>query len=356
LIERSERGVFASISFPVFLQPGPPGQVLLPSKCVPAVWPQTIEVDMMTNRPQQDLLREEAERLISARDADPYNRSVRENLAEVLFKLLDQHPVGTVPRSRHLLQLIAGTFPTPTMVAAYFENLERLLERERRQFFPGQVILGLGSGRCGSTSLSAMLAAVTGSCATHENPPLIAWNPESEQLDFHMRRFRLLTRYFPLVFDSAHWWLRAIDRFFADFPDGKAIGLYRDNKACAQSFARVKGEGLGSSNHWIAPGNGIWSANNWDPTYPTFSLPEDADLDPDAARAQLILRYVEEYNDALFALRERLPDKVMLVRTEELALPAIHEEIFEFIGFRAELPPLVFNAGTTDDGALSLQL
>jgi hypothetical protein len=311
---------------------------------------------MATNPPQHDLLAEEAQQWIRARDVDPYDRSVRENLAAVLFKLLDKYPVGTVARSRHLLQLISGTFPTPTMAAAYFENLERLFERQPRQPFPGQVILGMGSGRCGSTSLSAMLAAIKGSCATHENPPLISWNPDNEQLNFHMRRLKLLAKYFPLVFDAAHWWLRAIDRFMTEFPNGKAIGLYRDTKSCAQSFARVKGQGLGSTNHWVAPGNGIWRANHWDPTYPTYRVPENADQDPDAARAQLIVRYVEEYNDELFGVCDRLPDKVMLIRTEELALPAVHEELFEFIGFRADIPRLVFNAGTTDDGAQTFHL
>jgi hypothetical protein len=73
----------------------------------------------------------------------------------------------------------------------------------------------------------------------------------------------------------------------------------------------VKGQGLGSTNHWVAPGNGIWRANHWDPTYPTYPVPENADQDPDAARAQLIVRYVEEYNNELLALRERLPEKVV---------------------------------------------
>jgi len=107
---------------------------------------------------------------------------------------------------------------------------------------PGQIVLGLGSGRCGSTSLSALLGAIEGSCATHENPPLIYWRPEKAQLDFHMRRFKLLSEFFPLVFDASHWWLRAIDRFFTDFPNGKAIGLHRYSQTCAVLCAR-KGTG-----------------------------------------------------------------------------------------------------------------
>jgi len=161
----------------------------------------------------------------------------------------------------------------------------------------------------------------------------------------------LLAEFFPLVFDASHWWLRAIDRFFLEFPNGKVMGLHRDPQTCAHSFARVKGRGRGSFNHWVPPINGVWRTNFWDPTYPTYSLPKNAAEDPDAARAQLIVRYVEEYNNELFALHERLPEKVMLIPTEELALPAVQEKLFDFVGLRGSTPRLRLNAGTIDDGA-----
>jgi hypothetical protein len=312
---------------------------------------------MPASQPQVEQLAEQAQRWIGLRDFDPYDRSAREKLAEVLFKLYnDQYPVGTIDRGRLILQLLADSFATPTLVAAYFENLERLFEGKPRQPSPGQVILGLGSGRCGSTSLTGILATIEGSCATHENPPLIYWSPEKEQLQFHIRRFKFLAEFYPLLFDASHWWLKALDRFFAELPDGKAIGLHRDVKTCAQSFVRFKGQKWGSFNHWTPPANGIWRANFWDPTYPTYSLPKDANEDPDAARMRLIVRYIEQYNNELFAIGERLREKVMLVRTEELALPPVQEKIFEFVGFRGSVSRLVLNVGTGNDGADAYRL
>jgi len=305
---------------------------------------------METIQPEFKPLVEQQQRWERARDLDPYDRRAREKLAVVQFKLFwDRHPVGTVARSRLILLLISRSFPTPTLATAYFENLDRMLGMRPRLQTPGQIVLGLGSGRCGSTSLSALLGAIEGSCATHENPPLIYWRPEKAQLDFHMRRFKLLSEFFPLVFDASHWWLRAIDRFFTEFPNGKAIGLHRDTQTCAQSFARVKGQGRGSINHWVAPGNGVWCTNYWDPTYPTYPLPKTARADPDTARAQLIERYIQEYNTKLFALRDRLPGNVMLIPTEELALPVVQEKMFDFVGLRGTARPLMLNAGTVDD-------
>jgi hypothetical protein len=63
----------------------------------------------------------------------------------------------------------------------------------------------------------------------------------------------------------------------------------------------------------------------------------------------LIERYVQEYSNKLFALRDRLPGKVMLIPTEELALPAVQEKMFDFIGLRGTARPLMLNAGTVDD-------
>jgi hypothetical protein len=306
---------------------------------------------------EMDRLIDEARQWERVRDHDPYNQLARENLAELLYRIFYQgYELGSIDQSRQILMHISASFPTPTMSAAYFQNLERLLERGRRQLFPGQIILGLGAGRCGSTTLSHMLATFDGSCATHENPPLIYCNPKKEQLEFHFRRFRLLTKFFTLVFDASHWWLWAIDHFFKEFPEGKAIGLYRDTRGCVQSFARVKGQGTGAFNHWVASGNGVWCANNWDPTYPTYETPENASDDPDAARALLMTRYVEEYNHKLFALANRNPRKVMLIRTEELADPGVQEDMFEFIGQRAKLPSMLLNRGTLEDGAETLRL
>jgi hypothetical protein len=218
-----------------------------------------------------DRLIGEARQWERVRDKDPYNQPARENLAELLYRIFYQgYELGSIDQSKQILMHISASFPTPTMSAIYFQNLERILARRRRQLFPSQIVLGLGAGRCGSTTLSHMLASFHDSCATHENPPLIYCNPEKEQLEFHFRRFRLLAKFFTLVFDASHWWLWAIDRFFEEFPYGKAIGLYSDTQACVQSFARVKGQGKGALNHWVAPGNGIWCANNWDRTYPTY--------------------------------------------------------------------------------------
>jgi hypothetical protein len=305
------------------------------------------------------LVREEVEKLAelegrwkALRDFDPCDRGAREKLAAVQLELgSDDHAPGSAARGQQLLQILAEGFPIPKLQAAYFENLELLLAQKTRLPAPGQIVVGLGSGRCGSTSLAAIMANVEGSCSTHENPPLIYWPPEAEQLEFHFRRLDVLAQFYPLVFDASHWWLPALDDLFQRFPTAKAIGLHRDVESCVRSFMKIKGWSWGSLNHWVTPANGVWRANFWDPTYPTYPLPADADAQPDVVKQRLIARYVEEYNAALFALRSNLPGRIMLVRMEELNDPEIQNRMFDFVGLPGRVAQTALNVGSSHDGA-----
>jgi hypothetical protein len=79
-------------------------------------------------------------------------------------------------------------------------------------------------------------------------------------------------------------------------------------------------------------------------------VPEHAALDPDGVKLELIARYVQEYNDAMQALAQRFPTKVMLVHTESLDDETVQNVIFDFVGMRGTVARTRLNVGTTDDG------
>jgi hypothetical protein len=284
-------------------------------------------------------------------DYDPSDLTARERLAELMFDLRkNEEPLGTVSRSRVLLEIIEHSFPTPALTAAYFENLELLLKSSEVRPTPGQILLGLGTGRSGSTSLAAILATVEGSCSTHENPPLISWTPNPEELQFHVRRLKLLAQHFSLVADVSHWWLNALGDVFAQLPGTKTIGLFRNLESCTESFMKMKGFGRGSYNHWVPYGNGIWAAAQWDPAYPTYAVPKNATCDPDGAKYELIVRYAREYNERLQALAAVWPEQILLIRTEDLSKTAVQKTIYEFAGVRGLQTTAMLNVGTMADG------
>ena len=306
--------------------------------------------------PVRSLSRRFLDRLGSQRDAsdtsyDPYDRVALKAHTDELFHSRErEQPLGTIGRSQLLLQIIEAGYPTPTLEDAYFANLDVLLRGREKPGGRGRLAIGLGSGRSGSTTLAALLATAEGACSTHENPPVIFWEPDQAQIEFHMRRFRLLCEYYPLVADVSHWWLNALETFFQHFPDSRAVGLIRDTDDCARSFMRIKGYGRGSMNHWAAHGSGVWVANAWDPAYPSYAVPAYAGDDPDRAKLDVIRRYVLEYNEQLTALAQRLPDRVLLLRTDELSRPSVQKRLFDFLAVAGRTAKLKLNVRDVSDG------
>jgi hypothetical protein len=281
---------------------------------------------------------------------DPSDRAALEHFAEQSFDVHGKEELlGTVSRGRLILGIIEKGFPTQNLAMEYFRNLECWSKARRKREGCGQVVLGLGAGRCGSTSLTALLATVEDSCCTHENPPLIFWTPQQEQVQFHMKRLTILADYFSLVCDISHWWLNVLDGFFTYFPAGKIVGLIRDVDECARSFMRIRDYGWRSWNHWVPYNNGIWLAHHWDPTYPTYSVPSYSWINPDRAKYELIARYVREYNARLVALAEQNEARIMLVRTEELSEPATQRRIFSFVNVNGRVSNIKLNVRSVID-------
>jgi hypothetical protein len=298
--------------------------------------------------PADELWRE-----ISNRTA--YDREARARYGEIMYQARQREfPHGSVVRSRFLLHVMGSSFPTQMLIDAYFENLRALFSNHPRQDRPGKVVLGTGAGRCGSTTLAAAFAGLRDACSTHENPPKIYWEPREEQVRFHMDRLRLLTQYCAIVFDAAHWWTRVLDRFFAEFPGGKVVGLVRETDSCVRSFLKFQGRGQGSTNHWAPPHNELWQTTAWDPTYPCYPVPPEVMPGTDesyATKVAMVTRYVSEYNQSLRSLVETDPRRILLVNTEEMNEAATEERLSAFVGERVRMPSVALNVGTNLDGA-----
>lgn len=287
---------------------------------------------------------------------DPRRLGVRHQYVSLYFKAFQMRfPLGSLDRGRKLLYLLGIDSTAPEVEAAYFENLDLLLSRQPRLPKPGHLVLGLGSGRCGSTSLSLLVAGANGTCATHENPVVLTWPPRPEQIAFHERRFERLLSSAPLVFDAAHWWLNASESMIARFPDVKLVGLVREREACAQSFLAVKGVGRGSKNHWIDHDGSFWKMALWDEVYPSYEVQLPDGEDPDGltmeqVQRHLVQHYVDDYNAALQQLHARLGDRMLLVPTERLSERRTQEEIQSFLGWPLSPIERALNQGSVKDG------
>jgi hypothetical protein len=289
-----------------------------------------------------------AERLLEvALDAAPYNVALGEHLAELIFSGREaQYPPGTDERREFLMGILNLAYPSARVTEAYLANLDLMFARREKLATPGQIVIGLGTGRSGSTTISAIVRSIEGAISTHENPPGIFWQPLSQQVNFHLKRFSLLSRYFPVVFDCSHWWLNMLDIVFRALPSAKAIAMHRETEACVASISRIT---PGRSNRMVVPYNHIWPSQLWDATHPSYEVPRDAKREPRQAVTELIRRYVTEYNDRLHEIAASMPERVLLLRTEELDAPETRTKISQFLGVSVSNAAVHKNLGGVDD-------
>ncbi len=289
----------------------------------------------------------------------PRHEAAKRRFAELHLALAErQFPPGSEPRGRLLLGLLGFDILTEPVETAYLAHLEARLAGRERLAAPGTLVLGLGSGRSGSTSLAALLAGAEGACATHENTPLVHWAPNSGQIRLHRKRFALLLERYPLVFDAAHWWLNAAEPMIEAFETVKLVALAREPEACARSFLKVKGTGRDGFNHWLDHDGRFWRPAVWDPLYPSYDparfgleAPESASPVELAERQlRLVTAYVEDYNRALARLAETLGARLLLLRTEELGERKTQDRILDFLGVKAPYLDKALNRGGTADG------
>jgi hypothetical protein len=262
---------------------------------------------------------------------------------------------GAAREAVALLQNILSLYPKD----AYAQELMIAILREtianRKPLHPAdsahasartrRLVLGLGTGRCGSTTLSRLFEAQKNGCFSHECPPRLAWNHDAETIDFHLRRFRLLLELFPMVGDVSHWWLPYFRLIRQHFPEVRAVVLRRDKEETVDSFLRIKGGGQqGSINHWVEHDGKFWRKNLWDDCYPKYR----ADTMKEA-----IARYWDEYYLLAGQMEAEFPDQIRIYDIAALSDARGQQEILEFCGFAEIIIPgdIHANKGHANDGA-----
>lgn len=338
--------------------PRPPGS--RPEKSIEVTLDLATALDLADYFTARDKPESALKTLHAVAQLNPHDRAVREKFAGLLYRCREgQFAVGTLERSRFLLHVIGFDCRLPEIEEAYFDNLRAVLRSRPPAAARGAQVLGLGPGRCGSTTLAEMVGQSDDCCATHENPPLVHWSPQAEQVAFHKKRFALLLDHFSVVFDAAHWWLNAAEEVRQAFPDLKIVALMRDPEACARSFLKVKGVGPGSLNHWTDHDGRYWKPALWDSLYPSYEASEFAAAPPDFADAEavgrlqfeMVRRYAADYNAAVRTWQEALEDQVLAVPTDQLSDPACQQRIYRFIGVEGRPFAAVRNRGTLNDGS-----
>ncbi len=173
-----------------------------------------------------------------------------------------------------------------------------------------RLVLGMGTGRCGTRSLAQVLSAQPECRVTHEEWPLLPWVSDDPGALLRRRIERMLrTRAEPVVGDVASFYLPYVGEAIRIWPDLRVICLRRPREEVVRSFcAWLDRVHPLPTNHWAkvpAPG---W---HHEPVY-TRMFPQYEEQDREAG----IRRYWEEYYAAGEDLEREFPQQMRIFDTD----------------------------------------
>jgi len=206
------------------------------------------------------------------------------------------------------------------------------------------LVLGIGTGRCGSTTLTRLLSLQPGAYISHEHAPLLPWKPCPQRYHFHRERFIALLKMRQYAGDVAHWWLPYLESIFQDFPDTRVICLKRDQQETVRSFELIKGEGLAGVNHWSAHDGKQWRRNLWDQCYPDYDV---------KSRKLALMLYWDEYYAIVPEMQKERPGQIRVFDPIQMDSESGQKEILDFCGFQDPVTSteLRLNRGKISDGS-----
>jgi hypothetical protein len=155
------------------------------------------------------------------------------------------------------------------------------------------LVFGVGSGRCGTTSLRLFLDLQRDFSITHELNFEGIRQPMPWQPDFPLARQQLellLQRPAAVRGDIGFYWLPYTEWILEQFPDSRFICLKRNKADTVASYLR-RTEGR---NHWLQHSGARWILDEvWDSSFPKYPI-ED--------KQEAVSQYWEDY----YATAERM--------------------------------------------------
>jgi len=202
------------------------------------------------------------------------------------------------------------------------------------------LIIGLGTGRCGTHSLVDVLNAQDGVDVVHEDKPILHWNPKRESSDV-IGRFQAKIDRAPekIVGEVALFLLKHTPPLLDAFPQARAVVLQRPREEVIASFTRwVRGSShyRRHTNHWQ---RGVRRKRNlWDRAFPRFDAP---------TMQEAIGLYWDWYARGVADLIGRYPDRVrQWTMCEALNDPDKQCEMLQWLGVENPRPHHAWSAWT----------
>lgn len=193
-----------------------------------------------------------------------------------------------------------------------------------------RIVLGVGSGRCGTWSLASILDKQPNAHVTHQQVPLLPWRPiAGHSLEARFARMRK-SRSASVVGDVGSFYLPYLEDAIRLEPDIRIVCLQRDREEVVSSFCRwLDTVHMLPTNHWATcPAPGWYHEPVWTRIFPQYDTTD---------REEGIRRYWDEYYTRAEQLASRYPDHVRIFDTHS-TLNSVSgvNRILSFVGIAPE--------------------
>ena len=180
-----------------------------------------------------------------------------------------------------------------------------------------KIIIGLGSGRCGTKSLQHLFDSQPNSNFTHEALPM-PWNRDPPGAQPEMFR-RLFLRQEDYIGDVGYYWINYVEDMLSVEPDAKFICLERDRQEVIESM-------------WdFTSGLNTHPTDDWFMMYPRY------DTDPKSAVGLMW----DDYRHLATQLATKHQDSFKIFGIESLNSTDGVNSILDFAGFPEDCEVLV---------------
>lgn len=177
-----------------------------------------------------------------------------------------------------------------------------------------KIFIGLGTGRCGTTSLAHVLNNPGGCQITHESEAIrtgMTWAFREEGAAKALQELESRGR--PVSGDVAFYYLPYVEWMALKRPDATFVCLKRDRSETVESYMRKTEE----RDHWTILCD---MADPWDRLYPKFNTRDKREA-------------LGMYWDMYYGEAKRLEDKGIRIKTFEMSCLNSEEGIREIMAF-----------------------
>ena len=193
-----------------------------------------------------------------------------------------------------------------------------------------QLIISIGTGRCGSVSLSKFLSAQDKVSVLHEGRldsqkirKLIKWENDEGNL-FEWLEFLLSLDGHKFVGDTGMYYLPYIEQIIDKYPEVKIIVMERNKEEVVKSYIKkTKGR-----NHWFNHDGKEWEKDDkWDPCYPKYDVHN---------KEEALEKYWEDYKNQTDNLILKFPEKIKKWTIQALNTTSGKNEILNFLNYNLD--------------------